>query len=169
MDDNPRISILLFAAGSAAIMVTIYHCIVVCWSNRQANNSQSPQHFVSATVETSSGSPNNSAAQFIPAHKYQKSTGLVGDEHHGGTCAVCLCEFEEGEELRTLPGCMHSFHVPCIDMWLHSHTSCPMCRSDATPSPSPLVSRDGMDLRSGESDAQSETLREIVVQSARRV
>ncbi|CAN0854900.1 RING-H2 finger protein ATL65 [Linum grandiflorum] len=53
----------------------------------------------------------------------------------GGTCAICLCEFEEGEELKTLPECMHSFHVGCIDMWLYSHSNCPMCRTDAAPSP----------------------------------
>ncbi|RXH94440.1 hypothetical protein DVH24_024124 [Malus domestica] len=61
--------------------------------------------------------------------KYQKGVGLVlvGD----GTCPVCLDEFEEGEYLRTLPECSHSFHVPCIDMWLYSQPSCPVCRANA--------------------------------------
>ncbi|CAA0831598.1 RING-H2 finger protein ATL2 [Striga hermonthica] len=44
-------------------------------------------------------------------------------------CAVCLSEFEEKEIVRLLPGCGHSFHVGCIDMWFHSHTTCPLCRS----------------------------------------
>ncbi|KAK8962591.1 RING-H2 finger protein ATL65 [Platanthera guangdongensis] len=44
-------------------------------------------------------------------------------------CAVCLLEFEEGEWLRTLPICAHAFHVECIDVWLRSHATCPLCRA----------------------------------------
>ncbi|XP_056845579.1 RING-H2 finger protein ATL2-like [Raphanus sativus] len=48
-------------------------------------------------------------------------------------CAVCLSEFEEGESGRVLPGCEHAFHVECIDMWFHSHSTCPLCRSLVEP------------------------------------
>ncbi|CAN8259083.1 unnamed protein product [Cochlearia groenlandica] len=48
-------------------------------------------------------------------------------------CAVCLSEFEEGESGRVLPNCKHSFHVDCIDMWFHSHSTCPLCRSLVDP------------------------------------
>ncbi|GLJ38367.1 hypothetical protein SUGI_0781350 [Cryptomeria japonica] len=41
---------------------------------------------------------------------------------------VCLSKFEETEKLRVLPNCNQSFHAGCINMWLHSHTSCPICR-----------------------------------------
>ncbi|CAH8323512.1 unnamed protein product [Eruca vesicaria subsp. sativa] len=44
-------------------------------------------------------------------------------------CSVCISEFEEGELVRVLPGCKHTFHVECIDMWFHSHSTCPLCRS----------------------------------------
>ncbi len=44
------------------------------------------------------------------------------------TCRVCLCEYEEGEELRTLP-CFHSFHSACIDRWLGTDKRCPMCKN----------------------------------------
>lgn len=44
-------------------------------------------------------------------------------------CAVCLSEFEENEKGRILPNCNHSFHLECIDMWFHSHSTCPLCRS----------------------------------------
>lgn len=30
---------------------------------------------------------------------------------------------------RDLPKCHHGFHVECIDMWLSSHTNCPICRA----------------------------------------
>ncbi|XP_027338706.1 RING-H2 finger protein ATL2 [Abrus precatorius] len=50
-------------------------------------------------------------------------------------CAVCLSEFESGEMGRVLPKCNHSFHTECIDMWFHSHATCPLCRAPVEPAP----------------------------------
>ncbi|XP_042516352.1 RING-H2 finger protein ATL2-like [Macadamia integrifolia] len=47
-------------------------------------------------------------------------------------CAVCLSEFEDDEKGRLLPKCNHSFHIDCIDMWFHSHSTCPLCRTIVT-------------------------------------
>ncbi|XP_052198234.1 RING-H2 finger protein ATL13-like [Diospyros lotus] len=44
-------------------------------------------------------------------------------------CAVCLCEFEPDDKLRLLPKCSHAFHMECIDTWLLSHSTCPLCRA----------------------------------------
>nr|1IYM_A Chain A, EL5 [Oryza sativa] len=46
----------------------------------------------------------------------------------GVECAVCLAELEDGEEARFLPRCGHGFHAECVDMWLGSHSTCPLCR-----------------------------------------
>lgn len=43
-------------------------------------------------------------------------------------CAVCLCEFSEHDKLRLLPFCSHAFHLHCIDTWLLSNSTCPLCR-----------------------------------------
>ncbi|KAL3511258.1 hypothetical protein ACH5RR_030659 [Cinchona calisaya] len=43
-------------------------------------------------------------------------------------CAVCLCEFSEQDKLRLLPLCSHAFHIHCIDTWLLSNSTCPLCR-----------------------------------------
>jgi len=56
------------------------------------------------------------------------------EEEEEECCAVCLVEYEDGDEVRHLP-CGHEFHVECIDSWLENHTSCPTCRhalSDST-------------------------------------
>ncbi|CAN6480082.1 unnamed protein product [Victoria cruziana] len=45
-------------------------------------------------------------------------------------CAVCLSEFEDDETLRLLPQCSHAFHPECIDAWLASHVTCPLCRAN---------------------------------------
>ncbi|KAL8475531.1 hypothetical protein ACS0TY_028260 [Phlomoides rotata] len=43
-------------------------------------------------------------------------------------CPVCLCEFTENDQLRLLPMCSHAFHINCIDTWLLSNSTCPLCR-----------------------------------------
>ncbi|KAL7235071.1 hypothetical protein ACSBR1_018536 [Camellia fascicularis] len=50
-------------------------------------------------------------------------------------CAVCLNEFEDDEILRLIPKCDHVFHPECIDAWLTSHVTCPVCRTDLVPQP----------------------------------
>ncbi|KAI5059766.1 hypothetical protein GOP47_0026085 [Adiantum capillus-veneris] len=50
--------------------------------------------------------------------------------NHCTECAICLCEFQGEQEVRELPECRHIFHKDCIDDWiLHSHNTCPLCRS----------------------------------------
>ncbi|RCV31542.1 hypothetical protein SETIT_6G186400v2 [Setaria italica] len=48
-------------------------------------------------------------------------------------CAVCLSEFDDDETLRLLPRCSHAFHADCIDAWLASHVTCPVCRAVLAP------------------------------------
>ncbi|KAL2536265.1 RING-H2 finger protein ATL57 [Forsythia ovata] len=44
-------------------------------------------------------------------------------------CPICLSEFEEREIVKMIPFCQHMFHPRCIDTWLSSHVTCPVCRS----------------------------------------
>lgn len=46
---------------------------------------------------------------------------------------MCLSEFDGHDLLRLLPTCNHVFHTECIDAWLGSHVTCPVCRSRLTP------------------------------------
>ena len=72
-------------------------------------------------------------------------------------CPICLVEYEEGCEIRTLP-CGHDFDKQCIDMWLDNHTSCPACRQSISNTPLPpqeTLSADNDDGGSnGENNAQ---------------
>ncbi|MFQ6626063.1 hypothetical protein Gotur_005637 [Gossypium turneri] len=74
-------------------------------------------------------------------------------------CAVCLCEFEPEDKLRLLPKCSHAFHMECIDTWLLSHSTCPLCRASLLPdfSPNDSCSPIVLVLESG-----SESSRDIV-------
>ncbi|KAI9178200.1 hypothetical protein LWI28_023784 [Acer negundo] len=51
-------------------------------------------------------------------------------ENCGLECAICLAEFEDDSMLRLLTVCYHVFHQDCIDLWLESHKTCPVCRRD---------------------------------------
>ncbi|KAK6122977.1 hypothetical protein DH2020_043276 [Rehmannia glutinosa] len=44
-------------------------------------------------------------------------------------CDVCLSEFSGGDKLKFLPKCSHAFHIQCIETWLLSNSTCPLCRS----------------------------------------
>lgn len=45
------------------------------------------------------------------------------------TCALCICEYEEGDLIRELT-CRHRFHSHCVDKWLLSKSICPVCNHD---------------------------------------
>ena len=68
----------------------------------------------------------------LPTFEY-KAAAMAKKSTTAMECAVCLEDFEEAEVGRTLPKCGHSFHLDCIDMWLHSHSTCPLCRSGLQP------------------------------------
>ncbi|KAG7584308.1 Zinc finger RING-type [Arabidopsis suecica] len=63
----------------------------------------------------------------LPVFHYKSIIGLKISPFD---CPVCLCEFETEDKLRLLPKCSHAFHVECIDTWLLSHSTCPLCRSN---------------------------------------
>ncbi|KAJ8773847.1 hypothetical protein K2173_008310 [Erythroxylum novogranatense] len=60
----------------------------------------------------------------LPVFLYKEIMGLK----EPFDCAVCLCEFSENDKLRLLPLCSHAFHIDCIDTWLLSNSTCPLCR-----------------------------------------
>ncbi|KAF2286975.1 hypothetical protein GH714_036527 [Hevea brasiliensis] len=63
----------------------------------------------------------------IDSLPFFRFSSLKGSKQ-GLECAVCLSIFEDTEILRLLPKCKHAFHKNCIDRWLESHSSCPLCR-----------------------------------------
>ncbi|KAL0887139.1 hypothetical protein Bca101_011122 [Brassica carinata] len=54
---------------------------------------------------------------------------LGGINAEASVAAAPTCDDKEGDFGRKLRFCGHGFHVECIDMWLSSHSTCPLCRS----------------------------------------
>ncbi|KAI3520001.1 hypothetical protein L1887_09222 [Cichorium endivia] len=149
MEDNSltlKLISLLVIVSLVAVLVAVYHFVTISWCYRRRNRFPQhhlhiPRHHVHQQNHHTDNdySLENSVVLLIPAHKHQKGSRVgAKDGDDDAICSICLCEFEENEELRTLPECLHSFHVPCIDMWLYSHLTCPVCRTDAVPS-SPIL------------------------------
>jgi E3 ubiquitin-protein ligase RNF38/44 len=67
----------------------------------------------------------------LPVFCYGSIRGLKDS----ADCAVCLNEFGEEDRLRLLPKCKHAFHLECIDTWLLSNSTCPLCRRSLLPDP----------------------------------
>ncbi|XP_051188186.1 E3 ubiquitin-protein ligase ATL6 [Lolium perenne] len=75
-------------------------------------------------------------------------------------CAVCLSEFDDDETLRLLPKCSHVFHPDCIDTWLASHVTCPVCRANLVPE-DPNAPSTGDDVPAELSDPSVSQLQEV--------
>ncbi|VAI38910.1 unnamed protein product [Triticum turgidum subsp. durum] len=68
-----------------------------------------------------------SALSALPVTAYRKESGAAARAE----CAVCLAELADGDQARELPNCGHLFHLECVDAWLRTRTTCPLCRAQA--------------------------------------
>jgi Ring finger domain len=59
----------------------------------------------------------------LPMHLYDKET-IEG----GPCCPICKELLEKRDVLVQLPLCIHCFHKECIEAWLPSKLTCPVCR-----------------------------------------
>ncbi|KAK7328887.1 hypothetical protein VNO77_23018 [Canavalia gladiata] len=126
----------LVVVGTAAIVLTIYNLIIIKRCNRRHHNQSQPSRpnnnglVIDQDVPERSFDNNNPQRNLLSSFKYKKEVVAKEGEEE---CPVCLSVYEEGEEVRKLPRCKHSFHVLCIDMWLYSHFDCPICRTPVEP------------------------------------
>ncbi|KAL6602798.1 hypothetical protein ACP70R_043159 [Stipagrostis hirtigluma subsp. patula] len=76
----------------------------------------------------------------LPTFPYEgpaaAAAGAEGEPPPRGSsvmCAVCLEDVRAGEMVRQLPACRHLFHVACVDVWLRTRRTCPLCRCELPP------------------------------------
>jgi len=56
-----------------------------------------------------------------------------GSRDETRTCAICIEDFSDGDNLVQLP-CSHQFHTDCIVPWLTERRPvCPLCKHDVRP------------------------------------
>ncbi|KAF9615020.1 hypothetical protein IFM89_021591 [Coptis chinensis] len=111
------------------MVLALYNLIIVgvCAHHRRQRHiqmSNQPIGYRGQRFETS-------RLELFSSFKYNKKE--TQEQTSDNECSVCLSVFEDGEDIRELPRCKHSFHAPCIDMWLYSHSDCPLCRAFVGP------------------------------------
>ncbi|CAL5184643.1 unnamed protein product [Lathyrus oleraceus] len=137
---------LLITVTVFAVTVTVF--VTIYFIFRYRRNSLLRRRLTSSSSSTvlSSGnrispetaSSSSSVVDSLPLFTFssikRRSSSVVS-----GDCAVCLSRFEQNDLLRLLPICCHAFHAECIDAWLRSNLTCPLCRSAVIASESELV------------------------------
>ncbi|KAB1201131.1 RING-H2 zinc finger protein RHA4a [Morella rubra] len=98
---------------------------------RRASTLSSPPPILSRSSNIASPYFTSSCQVGLKGDIKDKLPVIVFDEElrtRESQCCVCLGEFEIKEELLQIPSCKHVFHVECIHHWLHSNSTCPLCR-----------------------------------------
>ncbi|KAL3849580.1 hypothetical protein ACJIZ3_011462 [Penstemon smallii] len=79
-----------------------------------------------STYKRNNGGLDPSAVNSLPIVSYCEAAKhrIIIDD-----CPICLTEFQDKECVKLIPYCGHVFHPKCVDTWLSSHVTCPLCRS----------------------------------------
>ncbi|XP_015072154.2 LOW QUALITY PROTEIN: E3 ubiquitin-protein ligase ATL4, partial [Solanum pennellii] len=88
-------------------------------------------------LENQRSSEDEKLLESLPLFSFRSVTGNLT----GVDCAVCLSKFEPEDQLRLLPLCLHAFHSGCIDAWLVTNQTCPLCRSTVYPTEADVLSK----------------------------
>ncbi|CAN6243749.1 unnamed protein product [Urochloa humidicola] len=120
-------SVSVWKALAISALAALLLGLAGCWF-RPSDGRGASAELVVVTVTADASRPGYPCAQVNapPAFAFQAAASSV-------VCSVCLEDVRGGEMVRQVPACRHVFHVECIDLWLHSHRTCPMCRCVVSP------------------------------------
>ncbi|KAJ3682521.1 hypothetical protein LUZ60_015094 [Juncus effusus] len=135
----PIAAIIAVGFLATSLVLTVYYIMVArFWlaGSRQSQSDYIPPIYFSYDVENDHQGVDPKLIKSIPVVKFSKTEDKKSKKMNRSfhECSVCLAEFQEKESLKILPGCLHPFHVDCIDTWLQFNVNCPMCRSVVTSS-----------------------------------
>lgn len=79
-------------------------------------------------LENMQGEKIKATQEMINIHTVSFEYTLDNNDNNQSNCVICLCDFETGDMMRRLP-CVHFFHLNCVERWLLSSATCPICRN----------------------------------------
>ena len=131
-DLNSKIMLTAIISLSVVVLlVIVLHTYARCVLRRQALRRASMRHHLGSTmahVHLAEQPKTGLEPSIIAALPTFVFTRVDGQDDRGANaieCAVCLSMLDHDEMARLLPN--------CIDRWLNSHTTCPICRTEAQP------------------------------------
>ncbi|KAL2345719.1 hypothetical protein Fmac_007004 [Flemingia macrophylla] len=128
---NPSLAVVIIILVAALFLVAFFS-IYIRHCADSSPNTLGPAAAAAARARRAARGLDPELIETFPILQYSDvKNHKIGKESL--ECAVCLCEFEDSETLRLIPKCDHVFHPDCIDEWLKSHTTCPVCRANLSP------------------------------------
>lgn len=128
----------LLATLLAILVFFVGVCVYLRWACRRYNQDgtlPSSFSYPSSSSAAAPGAPSSvpgldaAAIAGLPVATYRRPpSASPGGQDDAAQCPICLGEFAEGERVKALPRCGHCFHPECVDAWLCSRPSCPVCR-----------------------------------------
>ncbi|CAH9089099.1 unnamed protein product [Cuscuta europaea] len=129
----------IISLTAVVFIVTLLHLYARCILRRQERRHAALQRLLIAAAASRaapSGEPPKIGglqpyviAQELPTTVFKKTE----ENETAEECSVCLTVLQDGETVRDLPHCGHTFHAECIDRWFCTQSSCPICRAEALP------------------------------------
>lgn len=127
------LAIVFFISGAIQLLVRFLMrkrtSSAISQSNRYPDTSESDpyQRQLQQLFNLHDSGLDQSFIDALPVFLYKD---IIGLKQQPFDCAVCLCQFNEQDMLRLLPLCNHAFHTECIDTWLLTNSTCPLCRGN---------------------------------------
>ncbi|WVZ68791.1 hypothetical protein U9M48_017683 [Paspalum notatum var. saurae] len=142
MGHNGRLITTAVAAFVSVLGLALFLHLYVCHVRRRNRRRAAARAAVLPTTAVEAAAAkcglDPAAIAALPTAVYRSSAGDPADQDAGAEeCTICLGGVQDGEVVRALPACGHVFHVHCVDTWLASSSSCPVCRAEVEPPPPP--------------------------------
>ncbi|XP_028774703.1 probable E3 ubiquitin-protein ligase RHA4A [Neltuma alba] len=110
--------------------IILFLLFYLFYLKRRASSLSSPPHFLPTTAPSTTYHSTPCRLDLTLQFLDTLPKVLFDEElkEKDSQCCVCLGEFEMKEDVLQIPQCKHVFHRDCIYHWLHSHSTCPLCR-----------------------------------------
>ncbi|KAM0888170.1 hypothetical protein ACQ4PT_028520 [Festuca glaucescens] len=131
---------LLAGLLALALVALVAVCLYLNWACNRRHRRRHHADLEATAAATVLPGLDADAINALPVTLYSptRSSGRKGgggDEEQAAEaeCSICISALVAGDKVKALPPCGHCFHPDCVDDWLRSHPSCPLCRTTLLP------------------------------------
>uniref|UniRef100_A0ACD5U2N5 Uncharacterized protein n=1 Tax=Avena sativa TaxID=4498 RepID=A0ACD5U2N5_AVESA len=118
----------------AVIVALVAVCLYLHWACGRCQRQRRQANLEASSSSAAAASPglDADAINGLPVTLYSPARSTNGggeEEEREAECSICISALVAGDKVKALPPCGHCFHPDCVDAWLRSHPSCPLCRT----------------------------------------